>query len=84
MPFNTDSLNSARSRARLALAGSVNLFVANIGSYRIRKRGTYGIMTTLAGNGWQAFSGDGDERRPCSLHLMCCAPESWHGPKQTL
>ena len=36
-----------------------NLFIADMGNERIRKVGTNGIITTVAGNGTNGFSGDG-------------------------
>lgn len=36
-----------------------NLFIADRGSFRIRKVGTNGIITTVAGNGAPIYSGDG-------------------------
>ena len=36
-----------------------NLFIADVGNYRIRKVNTNGIITTIAGNGTNGFSGDG-------------------------
>jgi len=36
-----------------------NLFIADFYNYRIREVGTNGIITTVAGNGTQGFSGDG-------------------------
>jgi hypothetical protein len=36
-----------------------NLFIANENDCRIRKVGTNGIITTVAGNGGEGFSGDG-------------------------
>ena len=36
-----------------------NLFIADAGNQRIRKVGTNGIITTVAGNGTYGFSGDG-------------------------
>jgi hypothetical protein len=36
-----------------------NLFIADSGNQRVRKVNTYGIITTVAGNGVQGFLGDG-------------------------
>ena len=43
----------------VAVDASGNLFIADIGSTRIRKVATNGIITTVAGNGLWSFSGDG-------------------------
>ncbi|MCX8073131.1 MAG: hypothetical protein N3C12_11875 [Candidatus Binatia bacterium] len=36
-----------------------NLFIADYGNSRIRRVDVQGIITTVVGDGWQAFSGDG-------------------------
>jgi sugar lactone lactonase YvrE len=43
----------------LAVDTGGNLFVADAGSYRIRKVAPDGTITTVAGNGTRGFSGDG-------------------------
>jgi uncharacterized protein (TIGR03437 family) len=43
----------------VAIDGSGNLYIADFGSNRIRKVSSNGVMTTVAGNGWGQFSGDG-------------------------
>jgi sugar lactone lactonase YvrE len=43
----------------VAADGSGNLYIADKGNNRIRKVGTDGIITTIAGNGIAGFSGDG-------------------------
>ena len=43
----------------VAVDGSGNLFIADNYNQRIRKVSTNGIITTVAGNGTQGFSGDG-------------------------
>ena len=53
------------TNAELSVPGDValdslgNLFVADIVNNRIREVGTNGIITTVAGNGTQGYSGDG-------------------------
>jgi len=48
-----------RSPSGIALDGSGNLFIADQGHNRIRKVSASGIITTVAGNGNDGFSGDG-------------------------
>jgi uncharacterized repeat protein (TIGR03803 family) len=43
----------------VAVDAAGNLFIADSGNYVIRKVGTDGIITTVAGNGTNGFSGDG-------------------------
>jgi sugar lactone lactonase YvrE len=48
-----------RSVYGVALDAFGDLFIADTGNYRIRKVGTNGIITTVAGNGTSGYSGDG-------------------------
>ena len=48
----------------VALDGLGNLYIADSGNSRIRKVNTSGIISTVAGNGSQGFSGDGGGRPP--------------------
>jgi len=43
----------------LAVDASGNLYIAELGNSRVRKISTAGTITTVAGNGTSAFSGDG-------------------------
>ncbi len=43
----------------VAVDGAGDLFIADFGNFRIRRVDTNGIITTVAGNGTTAFSGDG-------------------------
>ena len=43
----------------VALDSGGNLYIADTGNYRVRKVTSDGIVTTVAGNGTQGFSGDG-------------------------
>jgi len=43
----------------VAVDASGNLFIADSANNRVRELGTNGIITTVAGNGTQGFSGDG-------------------------
>ena len=51
----------------LTLDGAGNLYVADTGNSRIRKIATDGIISTVAGNGQYAFSGDGGLANSASL-----------------
>jgi hypothetical protein len=44
-----------------------NLYISDLGNYRIRKVDTNGIITTIAGNGGNGFSGDGGEATQAAL-----------------
>jgi trimeric autotransporter adhesin len=43
----------------VAVDGAGNLYIADIANYRVRKVSPAGIITTVAGNGSQSYSGDG-------------------------
>ena len=43
----------------VALDGSGNLYIADFGNHRIRKVDSAGVITTVAGNGTEGYSGDG-------------------------
>ncbi len=45
-----------------------NIYIADQGNNRIRKVNTAGIITTIAGNGTQGFSGDGGTATNASLY----------------
>jgi sugar lactone lactonase YvrE len=51
----------------VAVDGSGNLFIADSSNNRIREVNTDGIITTVAGNGTGAFSGDGGAATAASL-----------------
>ena len=51
----------------VAVDASGNLFIADANNLRIRKVGTNGIITTVAGNGIAAYSGDGGPATDASL-----------------
>ena len=44
---------------RVVVDASGNIYVGDYGNHRIRKVDTNGIITTVAGNGWSGYSGDG-------------------------
>jgi len=48
-----------------------NLFIADYGNSRIRKVGTNGMITTVAGNGANGFSGDGGAATNAEMHWPC-------------
>lgn len=51
----------------VAIDAQGNLFVAEASGYRVRKVGTDGIITTVAGNGIRGYSGDGGPATAASL-----------------
>jgi sugar lactone lactonase YvrE len=51
----------------VAVDASGNLFIADTGNNRIRKVDTNGIITTVAGNGNEGYSGDGGAATSASL-----------------
>ena len=51
----------------VAMDASSNLFIADYGNYVIRKADPNGIITTVAGNGNQGYSGDGGMATNASL-----------------
>jgi len=53
----------------VAVDGSGNLLIADSGNQRIRNVDSLGIITTVAGNGSQGFSGDGGPATNASLSL---------------
>jgi sugar lactone lactonase YvrE len=61
------------TEATLYSAGGVaadengNLYMADLGNYRIRKVSANGIISTVAGNGVRGFSGDGSAATQASL-----------------
>jgi sugar lactone lactonase YvrE len=53
----------------VALDPAANLYIADRMNNRIRKLGAKGIITTVAGNGGRAYSGDGGPAANTSLNL---------------
>ena len=51
----------------VALDASGNLYIADSDNYRVRKVGTNGIITTVAGNGSPGYSGDGGSAAAAQL-----------------
>ena len=60
---------SLRSPRAVAVDASGNLYVADANNNRIRKVSPNGIITTVAGNGDQGFSGDGGPATSASLNF---------------
>jgi len=64
---------SAATQAELSTLWGVavdafgNVFVADTGNNRVRKVGTDGVITTIAGNGGAGYSGDGGAATDCEL-----------------
>jgi hypothetical protein len=52
----------------VAVDGSGNFFIADQENQRIRKVSTNGVITTVAGNGTGAYSGDGNTATSASLY----------------
>lgn len=54
---------------RVAVARDGSIYVSDVGNNRVRWIGSEGVVTTLAGNGVSAFSGDGGHSPQASLAL---------------
>jgi sugar lactone lactonase YvrE len=52
----------------LAVDGAGDLFIADHGNSRVRKVNPAGVITTVAGNGTQGFSGDGGRATRAALY----------------
>lgn len=65
-PALAAKLNSPRG---IAVDRSGNLFIADMGSDRVRRVDTYGTITTFAGTGDEGFSGDGGPAADAHLCL---------------
>ena len=64
-PAASAQLNSPLS---MAVDRAGNLFIADAGNHRVRKVSPRGIITTVAGNGTQGFSGDGGPSTSAQLN----------------
>src|SRR5207253_1053674 len=53
----------------LGVDAEANLYIVDMGNQRIRRVSADGIITTVAGNGVRAFSGDGGPATAASLSL---------------
>jgi len=60
-PATAARLNAPRD---LTADRAGNVYVADSGNLRVRRIGTDGIITTLAGNGTPQYGGDGGPGRP--------------------
>jgi uncharacterized protein (TIGR03437 family) len=65
-PATQASLNSP---AGLCLDAANNLYIADVGNYRIRKVDSSGNITTVAGNGIESYSGDGGPATQASMYI---------------
>jgi uncharacterized protein (TIGR03437 family) len=54
----------------VAVDGAGNLYIADVANNRIRKVNASGIITTVAGNGAKAFSGDGGPATAAAINLF--------------
>jgi uncharacterized protein (TIGR03437 family) len=59
------------SPCALAFDKSGNLFVADSANSRVRRIGTDGVITTVAGKGTNAFSGDGKAATDAEISFPC-------------
>jgi sugar lactone lactonase YvrE len=55
----------------VAVDSAGNLYIADIDNNRIRKVDTGGVITTVAGNGIQGYSGDNGPATSANLNLPC-------------
>jgi subtilase family serine protease len=60
---------SLYSPGGVAVDAAGNLFIADTGNQRIREVGTNGMITTVAGNGFGGYSGDGGPATSAGLNL---------------
>ena len=67
-PATSASLGSPTS---VAVDGYDNLFILDRSAHRVRKVSAGGVITTVAGNGTAAFSGDGGQATSASLYYPC-------------
>jgi hypothetical protein len=70
--FNGDGIAATSAGidpAGIAVDGAGNLFIADSSNHRIRKVGTNGVITTVAGNGSATASGDGGSALQAGLGL---------------
>jgi hypothetical protein len=51
----------------VAVDGAGNIYISDSGNYRIRKVNTSGVITTVAGNGYWGYTGDGGPATAASL-----------------
>jgi sugar lactone lactonase YvrE len=59
---------SFKAPTGIALDTKGNIYIADITTNRVRKINTSGIITTVAGNGGQGFSGDGGQATDAELY----------------
>jgi len=75
--FSGDGGSATNARMRnprgLAVDDDGNVYITDSGDNRVRKVGTNGIITTVAGNGTRGFSGDGGPATQASLRYPAAA-----------
>ena len=67
-PATSATVYIAANHNGLAVDAAGNLYIADDGHHRIRKVDAGGIITTVAGNGTQGFSGDGGPAASAQLY----------------
>jgi uncharacterized protein YjiK len=76
--FSGDGGTATKARLNLpgglALDGEGDLYIADLGNQRIRKADANGVITTVAGNGTQGFSGDGGPAAQAQLQGLSWLP----------
>jgi sugar lactone lactonase YvrE len=69
--YNGDNIPASQAQMdglrKLLFDGAGNIYIADYANQRIRKIDTNGIITTVAGNGTQGYSGDGQQATSAEL-----------------
>ena len=67
VPATTSTIYLGSNHDGIAVDAQSNLYIADAGHHRVRKVDAQGIISTVAGNGKQGFSGDGGPATSASL-----------------